>query len=179
MKGRFFATVRACLLCGAIAVVGACSSDPTKGYAVGTGSAFSRDIRTVHVPIFQNDTYAKGLEFELTDAVIKEIQRTTPWKVTSSGNADTLLEATITDADLQRLTTQRDSGLTQEQAVSVTVSFNWRDTRSGKTLVGREKFTASDTFIPAYPVRERIEVGETGAIQKMARDMVAELRSSW
>jgi hypothetical protein len=168
------------LLCwlGALALAG-CASDPTQGYAIGTGSSFSRDVRTVHVPIFQNPTYAKGLEFELTDAVIKEIQRTTPWKVSSASAADTVLEGSITDADLRKLSTQRDSGVVQEQAVGLTVSFAFRDTRSGKTLVGRDRFSASEVFVPANPVKERLEVGENAVIQRMARDIVAELRSSW
>lgn len=162
-----------------IGLVSACSSDPNQGYALGNGSAFDREIRTVHVPVFANTTFAKGLEFELTDAVVKEIQRVTPWKVTSSGAADTQLEATITDAELQRLSTQRESGVTQEQAVKITVSFAFRDVRTGKTIVGRDKFEASDTFVPANPVRERLEVGENAAIQRMARDIVGELRSAW
>lgn len=167
------------LIATIIAAFSGCSSNPNEGYTIGTGASFSRDIRTVYVPMFQNPTYSKGLEFELTDAVVKEIQRSTPWKVTSSGGADTVLEGTITDVELRKLATQRDSGVVQEQAVTMTVAFAFKDTRTGKTIVGREKFSASESFIPANPVRERIESGENATIQRLARDIVSELRSSW
>lgn len=169
-------------LCGAgalLVLAPGCASNPNDGYTVGNSSAYDDSIRTVYVPVFANSTFAKGLEFELTDAVVKEIQRVTPWKVTSSGLADTQLEATITDAELRRISTQRESGVTQEQAVQITVAFAFRDVRTGRTIVGRENFSASDTFVPANPVKERLEVGENAAIQRMARDIVKELRSSW
>ncbi len=180
LHARCASLARACFaLCTLALVASGCASNPNDGYTVGNASAFDKSIRTVHVPIFANTTYAKGLEFELTDAVVKEIQRVTPWKVTSSGFADTQLEATITEAELRRLSTQRDSGVTQEQAVEITIDFSFRDVRTGRTLVGKESFSASDTFIPANPIKERLEVGENAAIQRMARDIVKELRSSW
>ena len=43
------------------------------GYVV--GSPFRPDVRSVAVPIFQNDTYRKGVEFQLTEAVQKEMQQ--------------------------------------------------------------------------------------------------------
>src|SRR5947207_12069979 len=53
-------------------------------------------IRTIRVPIFKNYTYIRGLEFELTKAVIREIQVRTPFKVVSADcPADTELTGTI------------------------------------------------------------------------------------
>jgi len=155
----------------------ACSSDPSRGYAF--ASSFQSDIRTVHVPIFENPTFARGLEIELTDAIIKEIQRTTPWTVAASDSAQTQLTGKINDAQLRRLSTGRDSGLAQELAYSITVEFEWKDARTGKVLVARTNFAASDTFVPAQGLNERIETGQHGAIQRLARDIVGELRSNW
>ena len=166
----------ALLLCCAMSLC-ACSSDPAHGYAF--ASSFSTDIRTVHVPIFENPTFARGLEIELTDAIIKEIQRTTPWTVAASDSAQTQLTGKINDAQLRRLSTGRNSGLAQELAYSITVEFEWKDARTGKVLVARTNFAASDTFVPAQGLNERIETGQHGAIQRLARDIVAELRSNW
>lgn len=158
-------------------LVAGCSSDPTKGYSF--SSSFSSDMRTIHVPIFENPTFARGLEIELTDAIIKEIQRSTPWTVASADSAQTQLTGKISDAVLRRLSTGRGSGLAQELAYTITVEFEWKDARNGKVLVSRNNFSASDSFIPTQGLNERIEVGQHGAIQRLARDIVGELRSNW
>ncbi len=174
VRGR--AAVLGCL-CAIVAILQGCSADPSKGYSF--ESSFDRGIRSVHVPMIQNDTFAKGIEFELTDAVAKEIQRTTPWRVTGEGAADAVLDAKVTAATLRRLSTQRDSGVVQEQAVSITLDFTFRDARTGKTIVGRKDFRATDVFVPVQPVGERLEVGQNAVVQRLAKDVVNELRSEW
>src|SRR5262245_11406459 len=57
-------------------------------------------IRTVYVPIFENNTFRRGLEFDLTRAVIREIESKTPYKVISDrSRADTELTGTIVGAN--------------------------------------------------------------------------------
>jgi len=155
----------------------ACASDPTQGYAF--TNSHDAAIRTVAVPIFQNPTFEKGLEIELTDAVIKEIQRSTPWRIAPEGTANTTLAGTLTNSRLRRLSTGRETGYAQELAVELTVDFDWKDARTGKTLVARRSFTATESFVPASPANERLEAGQHAAIQRLARDLVAELRSNW
>lgn len=171
---------RSCfVMLGVLAAAGVCgcAGDPTQGYSF--SSSHDTGIRTVHVPMFKNPTFQRGIEVELTDAIIKEIQRTTPWKVTDSTVAETSLSGTITDASMSQLSTNRHSGLAQELAVKITVDFDWVDARTGRPLASRRAFTASETFVPTQPVGERLEVGQHSAIQQMARDIVGEMRSGW
>lgn len=166
----------AAAVCGA-AILAGCSSDPTQGYSF--TRSHDASVRTVAVPMFQNPTFSRGLEIELTDAIIKEIQAKTPWRVTGEGAANTTLSGTLTNSRLQRLSTGRGTGYAQELAVELTVDFDWKDARTGKTLVSRRAFTASEAFVPASPANERLEAGQHAAIQRLARDIVAELRSNW
>lgn len=154
-----------------------CASDPTKGYAF--ASAQDETIRTVAVPVFKNPTFSEGVEVDLTDAIIKEIQRATPWRVAPEGTANTTLVGTLADSRMRRLSIARGTGLAQELLVELTVDFEFKDVRTGKVLMSRKNFTASDTFVPTRPVGERLELGQHGAVQKLARDIVAELRSDW
>lgn len=160
-----------------VAMAWGCASDPREGYSF--GSSYSSEVRNVHVAMFNNPTMQRGLEVELTDAVIKQIQSSTPWRVTDSSVADTTLTGTITEAQMRKLSSNRDSGLAQEIAFAIKVDFDWRDARTGKTLVSRRSFSASETFVPTKPVGERLEVGQHATVQQMARDLVAELRSNW
>lgn len=154
-----------------------CASDPSRGYSF--NSTFSSSIRSVHVPIFHNDTFARGVEIELADAVAKEIQRTTPWRVVGRDAADAVLSGAVTQSRLRTLTTDRVTGLSQEVAVLLTVDFDFRDTRSGQNLASRRGFTAAETFTPAGGIGERLEVGEQATVQELAQAIVAELRSNW
>ena len=131
------------------------------------------------MPIFQNPTFARGLEVELTDAIIKEIQSKTPWRVAPEGTANTTLVGTLTNSRMRRLSTGNATGMSQELSVELTVDFDWKDVRSGKSLVSRKSFTAAESFVPATPANERVEAGQHAAIQRLARDIVAELRSNW
>ncbi len=168
-------------LCAGVAVaamaLGSCSSDPRSGYSF--SPVHRTDIHTVSVPIFENQTFSHGLEFALTDAVIKEIHRVTPWRVVKGEQAETTLSGTITGKELRRLSRGSQTGLVQEVAVEMTVSFEWKRNGTGEVLAARRNFRSADVFTPANPVKERLALGEAAAIDVLARDIVAELRSSW
>ena len=159
----------------AILVTG-CASDPTRGYAF--RPSFDTAIRTVTVPVFENPTFHHGVEVDLTDAIIKEIQQRTPWVVVTSG-AESTLRGVIADVQMRPLTTSRRTGLIEDVAVAITVNFEWRDARTGDYLVRRQNFTATETFVPARPSNERLELGQHAAVQELARAIVSEMRSSW
>jgi hypothetical protein len=158
-----------------------CATDPRDGYS--TTPTYPAGVATVAVPIFRNTTPTPGLEQMLTEAVIKQIQSTTPMRVVQDSargsQADSTLTARITKAELRRLSVETSTGLVQEVAVLITVDFAWRDARTGKTLVERKNFTASDSFVPSRPTGERIELGQRGATQRLAQDIVHELRGAW
>lgn len=142
-------------------------------------STYDKSIRTISIPIFDNETFHPGLETLLTQAIAHEIQTNTPWRVTDSSGADTRLEGRITAVQLRTLSTRNRTGLVEEQGLTVTVDFQWRDNRSGDVLVGRDHFAAAATFVPATDTGERIEIGQRQAIAELARSIVAELRSNW
>ncbi len=160
----------------AIAFTG-CASDPRQGYTL--GSAFDPDISTIEVGIFDNLTFYYGMEVRLADAIVKEVQTQTPWQVRNGARAETTLTGTITDVRLRVRSVARDTGLVQEQAVEITLDFQWRNNRTGEILASRRGVRAVETFIPTLGAGERIEVGENASVQEAAREVVAALRSGW
>ncbi|MFZ4576642.1 MAG: LptE family protein [Phycisphaerales bacterium] len=158
-------------------VIAGCSSDPQKGYSFAT--TFPAGVRTVSVPMFTNSTMHTGVEAEVTEALIKELQRSTPLRVTSDTGADSVLVGVIREVDMRRLSLERRSGLVQEVAVQITVDFEWTDRRSGKVLSSRRGLSSSDTFVPARPSGEPIEVAEIGAASRLAKALTSELRANW
>jgi len=157
--------------------VAACSSNPREGYSF--QSTYASDVRSVAVPVFENYTFEIGVEAELTEAVIKEIQRSTGLKVVQGGGADSMLTGVVTRSEMRRLTLDRQTGLVQEQALTFIIDFDWKDNRSGSMIASRRNFAASEVFVPARPSQERIDTGRTGAVQRLARDIAHEMRAQW
>lgn len=62
------------------------------GYRSGAGSLYAPDIHTVYVPMIESDSFRRDLGERLTEAVVKEIELKTPFKVVATPNADSLLE---------------------------------------------------------------------------------------
>lgn len=153
-----------------------CASDPRQGYSFNT--TFDTNTRTVQVPIFKNNTYYHGVEAQLTEAIVKEVQSKTPWIIDPSPAADTTLSGTITNVQLRRTATDP-SGFVQEYGYVITIDFDWVDNATGKTLASRRGFAAADTFVPVRGVSEKIEYGQASAAQRLAKDVVSEMRTQW
>lgn len=147
------------------------------GYRAGGG--YEGSIRTAAVRLFENETYELGLQATLTEALAKEIQRATPWRLVSPEAADAVLSGVITEHRLETISIDSESGLSEEIAVRITLNFEWRDQRAGRPLIQRQRFSAVGSFVPAVGVGQRIETGQRGAVQELARDIVDLLRSDW
>jgi hypothetical protein len=160
-----------------LAGLASCSSDPTAGYA--PAKLYPANVSSVAVPIFTSKSYVRNVEFELTDALIKQIEATTPYKVTSENHADTIILGQVREVELNQLSKSRLTGLSEEVVVGVTIDFQWKDLRSGKVLVERKSFSGHGLFVPSRPTGEPIEIGEFAAVQQLARDIVDQMRSDW
>ncbi len=154
-----------------------CASDPTVGYS--SQSLYPKQWRTVAVPIFDNDTMSRDLEFMLTDAVIKQVQSRTPYRIATEKRADTLLTGTVRKVELRQLSQSRLTGLSEEVLVNVTIDFEWIDLRTGRRILGRENFGDSGLFVPSQPSSEPLAVGEFAVVQELATDIVDEMQAAW
>ena len=170
-------TPRPALLLAGVLVLGGCASDPTTGYVA--ASTFPQDISTIAVNIFENESYTRGVEFGLADALVKEIEARTPYKVTAASRADTFLTGRIKSVQLGQLSKSRMTGLSEEVTFRVTIDMMWKDLRTGEALLELESFTVNSLFVPSRPSLEPIEIGEFGAVQALARDIVSEMRADW
>jgi len=154
-----------------------CASDPTTGYAF--QATFRGDVASVAIPIFENDSFERSVEFELTDALIKEVEARTPYKVTSGTRADTILSGRIARIERDVISRSPLTGLNEEVVYRVYVDFEWTDLRTGRTLVHREAFEGQGVYHPSRPIGSPSEQGAIAAVQQLASDIVDELRSDW
>jgi hypothetical protein len=154
-----------------------CASDPTVGYAA--VAPFSDDVRTIAIPIATNESFVRDVEFDLTDALIKEIEARTSWKVVGMARADTVLSTQIRRVDLDQVSKSPVTGLGEEVLVRVTIDFQWKDYRNDALLAERRGFAGQRMFDPSRPTGERVELGRMAVVQLLARDVVDVMRSAW
>jgi len=95
-----------------------------------TRPLYDLGIRTVRVPIFKNFTFRRGLEFQLTEAVVREIESKTPYKVVQDCDADTELIGTIVGRS-KAVINYNQLAETREAQTTLTVEVVWRDLRAG------------------------------------------------
>ena len=138
---------------------------------------FNASVRTVCVPIFTNKTFRREWEFRLTEAIDKNIEYRTPYKIAPRKDADTILTGEITQIQENVLTTRFGTDLPRESELTVVVNFTWKDLRSGKILVERRSFNRSATEIPQ--IGERVTDAEQLAIERLATAIVDQLQSDW
>lgn len=145
------------------------------GYAA--KPVYPQDVQSVQVPIFQNRSFYRGLEFDLTEALIKEIELRTPYKVVSHASADTVLEGTIVAVNQHRLSRRPAGGLAQELEMQLVVDVSWRNLRTGQVVMDRKGLVVVGRYIP--PMGQTYQSGQAETAQKMATQIVSAMGSQW
>lgn len=180
---RVFASARGILLLALLSTLLGCNyqqsgdyaSEPKSGYK--WKSLYREDIQTVAVPIFANKDFQRGVEFSLSEAVVKNIEAHTPYKVVAKERADTILEGEILAVNVVTASQSSRSNLPQDQLLTLTVNFTWKDIRTGKILAQRRNFKQSASFFAT--LGEDRFLGSQDAVEKLARGIVQELEADW
>lgn len=162
-------------------IAAGCGYQQTNGDATQKGyvwhSLYREDIRTVAVPIFTNKDFHRGVEFQLTKAVVNQIELQTPYKVVDRNKADTILEGEITTVRSNVMSLDRTTALPQEQMLTVTVNFVWKDLKTGRIIVNRKDFSQSTTYYPT--LGESSYIGTQSNVEKLALAIVQQLQAPW
>ena len=125
------------------------------GYRVGADTLYAPDVRTVYVPMIESDSFRRDLGERLTEAVVKEIELKTPYKVIGSPNADSVLDVSLLP-DRRRLLAEDalDNPRLLENQLSAVVS--WQNRR-------RLPLVPVQTFaLPGGLVQEGLPQGAVG-----------------
>ena len=108
------------------------------GYQAGADALYDPNIRTVYVPLFNNRAFQttpyRGFEVDVTQAVVREIGKTTSFRVTSDcDKADTELLGNIVSI-FKNILNRNQQNQVREAEVVVWVEVVWRDLRDGTIL---------------------------------------------
>ena len=140
---------------------------------------FDRSIRTVYVPMFRSISFRRDVHIQLTDLVIREIDKRAPYKpVGSQQGADTILDGTVNFAD-KNLVVENPFNMPRQLVAMLNASVNWtrnpptqEDLDRGPTIISE-----NINFIP--------EIGETSLTafyrtnQALAKQIVDMMEKAW
>lgn len=153
-------------------------------YQVGTPSLYSCNVRTVYVPIFESNSFRRGLGERLTEAVQKEIERRTPYKVVSSSDADSILTGRIVN-ERKQVSVEAPTDEPRELQYYFTVELTWSD-RNGAILQSMQPVPVPAALVTAYndnvfypEVGQSIATVEQESIQQLARQIVGLMEAPW
>lgn len=152
------------------------------GYTLGNG--FSPDIKTVSVPVFENDTFRRGLEYQLTEAVQKSIMSHSPYRLARGSDADTRLTGRIVQVRKDVLGENNNDDPRQLQ-FSIMVRVTWENLRTGEILAQQEVPVAPAAIPVLTQAGFAPELGQSQAtatqiaIDQMARQITDMLATPW
>lgn len=141
------------------------------------GSLYRQDIHTVCVPIFTTVDYHRGVEFQLSDALVKKIEEFTPYKVVPRDRADTILEGEIVSVRPEMLSLNPNTATPQEERYTIVVNFTWKEISTGKILVSRTNFEEATSYFPILGESEY--VGSENTSEQLAAGIVHEMEAPW
>jgi len=134
-------------------------------------------IRTVYVEMAQSREFRRGIEFELTEALRKQIDLGTPYANAPIQKADTILSAEVLEWREAAVGWSPITNQPRETTASLVIRYRWKDVRTGKLLRDRPRFVTTVTYVK--PVGETVANGRLDAVSKMARDIVSDMENGW
>ena len=137
-------------------------------------SLISRKINSIYIPIFYNNTFRRGLEFELAKAVKDEIMSRTSLRIVQKDSADTILTGKIGSSAQAALSQSRDNIV--ESSVSISAEIKLLDTRTGRVLIGGGAGGGAAFIVDRG---ENVQSATEEAIAILARNLVNQLEEKW
>jgi hypothetical protein len=151
-------------------------------YHIGNASLYPPEVQTVYVPMFESVSFRRELGERLTEAVMKEIEKKTPFKVVSNPNADSVLSGRITQESKRVLIGAR-NGDPRELQTQISVQVSWVDNR------GRMLRSCPDIPLPPALTEatgnlvpeagQSLAVAQQEAINRLAEQIVGLMEKPW
>jgi len=154
------------------------------GYQLGQRSLYRPDIRTVHIPVIQSDSFRRYLGERLTEAVVKEVELRTPYKVVGPDEADSVLTVRLA-SDNKRVIANNRFSEPRDIETDFFIQTSWVD-RRGDLIMSHDDVPAAPllvnlgqqaNFVPEGG--QSLVTAQQEAINKLAQQIVGQMELAW
>lgn len=148
------------------------------GYRLGT--SLPPGIRTVHVSVFENKTAEPAIEFDTTQATVREFQREGTLRVAAADEADLLVAVTLLDYSLQPLGYRKDRATTaNEYRITLTASLTLTERKTGRLMYAGQTVIGDTTFTVESDLAEAKRAALPLAARHLAHQLVKRVVEYW
>ncbi len=146
----------------------------TAGHAVRLPS----DVRTIAIPMFENQTKTYRIEQFVTGAVVHEMTGRTNYRVisTADSTADAVLTGIVLTSEITPVTYDSQTGRASSALVTMTARVKLTD-RKGNVLFENPNYTFRDQYQISSDLSSFFEE-DSPALQRMSRDFARTLVSN-
>jgi len=164
------------LLCFGVLCAGLCGCSEIASYS--NEPLFPRDVSSVCLKMFDNQSFRRGVEYELSDALAKRIEAETPYKIVSDEDlADTVISGQITAIGELALSVDRDIGSVLEKEVELQAVVTWKNLKNGELLLDQQQVSASASYSDYQ--RQDFKYASALAANNLARKIVELMERNW
>lgn len=153
-------------------------------YRFGAASLYPPDIQTVYVPVFESNSFRRNLSEWLTEAVCKEIELKTPYKVVGSPQADSILTGKLI-SDTKRVIIEDAYDFPREVEANIAVEVRWVNRKgdlinpSGAVPLPGDLVTLSAPGTQVAEFGQSLSTAQLQSIQSLSRQIVSLMESPW
>ncbi len=154
-----------------------CCSFGCAGYHLGNQYLYRSDIRTVHVAMFESDSYRRFLGQRTTEAVIKQVELSTPLTITNPQIADSFIRGRII-RDRKRVVGENRFDEARSVGIGWVVEIDWVD-RAGTPLMQRQTVRISEDAVFIPEGGQSLATAQQEIIERVARQTVSQMQNPW
>ena len=153
-------------------------------YQVGASTLYPTDITTVYVPIIRSTSFRHNLGEMLTEAVCKEIQSKTPYKIADADSADSILSVELV-SDTKRIIIESPTDEGRDIEWQMVAMVSWVDRRGellrqGSPIPIPNSFTQISQTANIVPeVGSSIITAEMESMHRLAEQIVSLMEAPW
>jgi len=142
-------------------------------HAAGSATHIPAGVRTIAVPVFATHAQAYHTELALTQAVVRELNTRTRYRVLTNSDADATLRGTVLTQTSVPLTYDSTTGETSSYLVTITVKVALT-ARDGRVLYQNDALSYREQYQSTQDLSGFIRE-DPPAVQRLARDFAQAL----
>ena len=153
-------------------------------YRVGNQSLYAPDVQTVYVPMIETNSFRRDLGERLTEAVVKEIELKTPFKVVGTPDADSVLSVRMI-GDSKRVTIENQNDDPRALEIGMNVEVTWLNRRRAPLRLPNtiplpaELLPIGNTSTLSPEAGQSVATAQQQAIGRLAQQIVSTMEEPW
>ena len=138
------------------------------------------ELRTIAVPVFENDSGFPELDAVVTQYVLREFQREGTFKLARYENASVRLTGKLVSSRHESFTYDRNyNSRASEYRYTVTVRISLWEAGSGKMLINNQPISAQTTFLTQGDMLTGLQDAYPRVAKELSRKIVDTVLAQW